>query len=315
MKWTIVLVIFDPLDNFAAAGAISRCISSIRRLQGDYELVAVNNNPLDKVPALTECLMGFREADVTVLEPNAALGTTGGFNLGLKNSTETTDYVAFMSIDCEIIDPQMLVRLEQTFIEFPSVGVLHPFSIYEDIAAYNLSKQFYPARFYTMVRDHAAIDSEERFHHISNTLLKSRSSRPKFKGPFTSFPLTFAAIRRSVIHAVGEFDGAAGASCGENDDFTFRCVRGGFLVGKATNTVVYHHRYLFYRLTHPTGVASVPHAEDGKKAQQWWLQKWGKPYPQLYFEWRWGKVASICARPYFACRPLVGKLKWKRYKW
>ncbi len=307
--WTIVLVVNDPLDRFTASGAISRCLSSIERLCGDYELVVVNNNGVAHVPALTEMLRGIRKPAVTIAEPNANLGTSGGFNLGLRSSNSKSDYVAFMSGDAEIIDCQMLQRLELTFERFSHVGVLHPISIYEDSTPYNLSRQFHSRHYFSKIRHHGAVDSEETIHQVSEALLRARSLTPIFSGRLPSFPLTFAAIKRSTIHSIGEFDEGVKGGCCENDDFAFRCLQSGLSVGRANNTCVYHHRYLFYRLTHPEGIADLPHAAVVNQAQEWWLQKWGVPYSELYFDWRWGKTVSLLAKPYFACRSVAGKLK------
>jgi GT2 family glycosyltransferase len=313
--WSIILVVFDPLDSFSAGGAIQRCISSINRLQGRFELIIVNNNPLARVPSLTRSLRELNAQNSLLLEPDGNLGSSGGFNVGLRAASTNSDFLAFMSADAEIIDGEMLERLEQTFRQFSKVGVLHPWSVFEDPREYNCSREYGAARCFTQIRDYGPIESEDMILRNSTALLRARSRHPRFKGPLRSMPLTFAAIRRSAINAVGTFDEGIKGVCCENDDFAFRCLRAGFDVGLAKNTSVYHHRYLFYRLTHRDDEALVPHAEAIDQSIQWWLRKWGKPYAQIYFDWRWGKAASLCAKPYFACRAIAGKLRRKIYRW
>src|SRR5271165_6575634 len=112
--WSIILLVYDPLDTFAQSGALEQTVASVLTLRGDYELLIVNNNPLAssvRLPAMLRELEQRNPGRVRVLSPDANLGSARGFNYALQQSDRQSEFVAFMSGDAEVIDLDMLTKL------------------------------------------------------------------------------------------------------------------------------------------------------------------------------------------------------------
>ena len=124
---------------------------------------------------------------------------------------------------------------------------------------------------------------------------------------FRSFPLTFAVLRRSALDEVGIFDERFTTVCHENDDLGFRMLRQGWKIGRLERVFVNHRRTLFRSLSAaaPLDASAVPHAEALRHSSHRWNEKWGKPYGEAYFEWRYGRRAMALMRPYFWLRRLA----------
>lgn len=312
--FSIIVPIFDPFDRFVSSGAIQRTLGKVFTLEGNCELIVVNNNPISMSPHLTQYLLvlaNSHSGKMKIVDPNANLGTARGFNAGLRVAHCNSQYLVFMSSDADIVDMKMLKKIQQTLASNPCVGIAHPVSVYEDSNEYNFSPKYSGKAFIRMIRQRLSPESAEIPDIELQKILKDVSVREGIEAPLPTMPLTFAVITRKLIEDIGSFDEGVQMGCHENNDLAYRALLGGFTVARLNNVFVNHRRLLFRNL----GVSgmrqsdAMPHSEALKQSTVWWNKKWGKPYIELYARWRWGLFACTIMLPYFWLRRLVILLK------
>jgi GT2 family glycosyltransferase len=303
-----VVPIYDPRDRFVPSGALQQGLESVFRLEGNFELILVNNNRLEETPRLTGFLRSFaarRAERVRLVEPDRNAGTAGGFNAGFRIASPERPYLVFMSQDAELVDHSMLPKIEEDLRRRPRIGVAHPMSVFEDVDSFNVSRRFSVRRFYRRARvsdGHGDLGPDE-IHSVLSDLAR----RSGVATALRSFPLTFAILRRSALEEVGTFDERFGLGCHENDDLAFRMVRSGRWIGRLDRVFVNHRRVLFRRLSTADSpdADEVPHADALRESTRRWKEKWGRPYAEVYTEWRFGRGIMALMRPYFWLRRLA----------
>ena len=283
-------------------------------MDGEYELIIVNNNPIDSHPRITEYLRTLRASRseiVKIVEPNQNLGTARGFNAGLRIARSDTPYLVYMSQDAEIFDPLMLHKIDQLMVADCRMGIVHPTSVYEDNDVYNFSASYGIKAFLQMIQYNPPATSTDitdtELHRIFSTV----SQRKGILAPLPSFPLTFAVIKRELVERIGSFDDGAGLACHENNDLAYRALLSGYIVGRLNGIFINHRRFIFRNLVleNESDRYELPHSKAIKQSAVWWKKKWGRPYIELYFKWRFGPLLFITMLPYFWIRRIAAHVK------
>jgi len=309
--FSIIVPIFDLFDRLVPSGAIQYALEKVLTLEEDFELIAVNNNPTNSCPQLTQYLRSLKKCHpekVKLVEPDMNLGTARGFNAGLRVAQPNSEYLVFMSSDADIVDPKMLGKIYHILVDEPHVGIAHPISVYEDGEEYNFSSKYSSKAFVRMIRRQCSLKSTEISHAELQRILDVVSRRNGIKAPLPSFPLTFAVIKRRLINQIGSFDEGVELGCGEDNDLAYRTLLAGFLVARLDGVFVNHRRFLFHNLC-ARETNSLPHPEAIKQSRDWWKRKWGRPYIELYTRWRFGSFLFTIMLPYFWLRRFASFIK------
>ncbi len=312
--FSIIVPVLDPFDRLVSAGAIQGALSKALALDGDFDVIIVNNNPTVLCPQLTRYLRSLTETNpdkIKIVEPNINIGTARGFNAGLRVANSSTPYLVFMSSDADIVDTLMLRKIQEIMDSNPRVGIAHPISVYEDLDIFNFSSKYGSKRLYRMIRDRYSVDSAEISHAEMEQILKKVSLCHGIKTPVPMTPLTFAIYRREMIDRIGSFDEGVELGCHETDDLGYRALLQGYGIARL-NTVFVNHRRLYIRNLVVAGTPEserLPHAEALRQSTLWWNNKWGRPYVELYARWRWGRSLFAVMLPYFWLRRFGLSLK------
>ncbi len=306
--YSIILPIYDPNDKFVSTGVIQQVIDNLLELSGNFELILVNNNSFDKCRRITEYLRSIVSqypSMIKLVELNSNRGTARGFNAGLKVARLNSKYIVFMSADAEIVDKQMLLKMETVLDKEPHIGILHPVSVFEDAECYNYSSQYGGYRFSKYLLGRSNIKPELTGKEIKEFNATISMRKTSYKNYLRTFPLTFAVIRRDMIKKVGSFDNGVEKACHENNDLAYRALLIGFNVARINNIFINHRRLLFRNLTVDENKKSMPHAEAIIQSTAWWNNKWGQPYDELYTRWRVGPFIFPFLKPYFWAKRLA----------
>jgi GT2 family glycosyltransferase len=312
--FSVIVPVFDPLDRFVAAGAIQRTFSRLLGLHGHFELIVVNNNPTDACPRVRDylrCLAITHRDLVAVIEPGVNLGTARGFNTALQVADPDSEYVVFCSTDADIVDPHMLPKIHAIMQEHRSIGIAHPLSVFEDFEAFNASRRYGRRVIYRLMRHGHPSESGDLSALEIRRILGRVSTKNGFDAPHRTTPLTFAVIRRQLIAEIGAFDEGVKQGCCENDDLSYRALVAGYTVARLRGLFVNHRRLLFHHLgvIGTPGSRRLPHSAALAQSLTWWKQKWGRPYIEMYAEWRLGRFLFALVAPYFRLRRVVVWLK------
>ena len=290
MKYQVVLVVHDPSDSFSHPAALAETLSSVEGLYGDFELVvSVNRSP--HCPRTSEFVSQWcvSRAWARCLLHEELHGTSASFNSGLAPLADDIDAVVLMSADALLIDHSLLLALTDAFDRWPSVGLVHPVSVFEDADMANFSDEWSAAEFVTLFTsltpqsDPVALDREltargERLAH------ECSSRAPGISGPRAVLPLTFLAMRTTTLSAVGLLDERWSAGY-ENLDLSLRAYQAGFTSVVVRNAFVMHRRMLFRSLGSygpaPSGMGSL----SGRQA---WHDKWGADPRTAWYTLRFG---------------------------
>jgi GT2 family glycosyltransferase len=312
--FSIIIPIIDPFDRFVTAGAIQSTLGKALALEGDFELIVVNNNPVSVCPQLTQYLRSLTRPNsekVKVLEPGLNLGTARGFNAGLRAAQPQSQYLVFMSSDADIVDLLMLKKIQLTMDNNPNIGIAHPISVYEDSNAFNFSSRYSIQAFRRMIRQQYSLESADIPDRELQYILKVVSGRRGTKSPFPGTPLTFAVHRRTTLDCVGSFDEGVEWGCYEVSDLGLRTLLSGYDVARL-NDVFVNHRRPYIRSLVVGGTPEslrLPHMDVIGQSAAWWNKKWGRPYTEIYAKWRYGSLLFTFMLPYFWARRLGGFLK------
>ena len=320
-------MVHDPSDSFSHPAALAETLSSVEGLYGDFELVvSVNRSP--HCPRTSEFVSQWcvSRAWARCLLHEELHGTSASFNSGLAPLADDIDAVVLMSADALLIDHRLLLALTDAFDRWPSVGLVHPVSVFEDADMANFSDEWSAAEFVTLFTsltpqsDPVALDREltargERLAH------ECSSRAPGISGPRAVLPLTFLAMRTTTLSAVGLLDERWSAGY-ENLDLSLRAYQAGFTSVVVRNAFVMHRRLLFRSLgsygPEPSEVSSL----SGLQA---WHDKWGADPRAAWYSARFGPcrsrliVAAFAraeAMPAVAARIRVARtraLRWHRH--
>ena len=312
--FSVIMPVLDPFDRFVQAGAIQSTLDKALDMEGNFELIVVNNNSVDTSPQLTQylkSLAGLYAGKIKIVEPGTNLGTARGFNAGLKVAQPDSEYLVFMSTDADIVDPAILVKIQEVMESHPRLGIAHPVSVFEDLDQYNFSSKYGIKTFRKMIRYPYLFESFEIPVGELNQILEDVSRRSGIKAPLPATPLTFAVYRREMITQIGSFDEGVEFGCYETDDLCYRALLNGYNVGRLNGIFVNHRRMYFRRLVigGTREANALPHSKIIKQSAAWWNEKWGRPYPELYAQWRWGQPLFTLMLPYFWLRRVGSALK------
>jgi GT2 family glycosyltransferase len=308
--FSIILPIYDPHDRFVTSGAVQAALARLGTLRGHYELIIVNNNEPNSSPILTSYLRQLKipRTSLIVVEAGSNAGTARGFNLGMERASAESKYLVFMSHDADVVDPDLLLRIDTAMNAHPHVGVAHPMSVYEDAEPFNWSRLYSAATFRNVIRKRVSVEeaevSEADLRDILRGVSQQRGVRTKL---LRHVPLTFAVIRREVVRRIGGFDEGCRLGCGENNDFCYRTLQAGFTIGRINSAFVNHRRYYFRCLVgaeHPEGISPLAI----NQANEWWHTKYGRPYIEVYYRFLLGAYLFTLVSPLFYARRVAGSM-------
>jgi GT2 family glycosyltransferase len=312
---SIIAPIYDPNDSLVPMGVLPEMLEKIRRLEGEKELILVSNSP--KSLKLREYIKNSvsEESWCKGVFSTKNLGSARGFNAGLEVASEKSEIYIFMSADADIIDFKMLNKIQQAFEDHVNLGIVHPYSVFEDSNIYNVSRRLSYRTFLKGIKlGKKAFEMEPSEKELTNILLTLRPVGTIVRSPLKTFPLTFAAIAKKVILKVGSFDNQFLFTCGENNDLAFRALKAGFKVGRLGNTLVNHRRFTVRELTakNESELQKLPHIGiAASQAADYWIEKYGRNYDEIYFEFCWGPFLSKVFYPYLLIKRIARNIKIK----
>jgi GT2 family glycosyltransferase len=234
MRYCIVLVVYDPHDLYSRPCALPAALRSVESLRGEFRL-EVTVNAASRCPGTVAFLRAWcaeREwAHLRVLRDNE--GIAAAFNASVYSVLTDYDAFVFMSGDALLVDNAVLQTFSDAFERWQRVGALHPVSVFEDADDANYSTEWDIASFGRALRswEGSSVSSllDDPFSDGVGSLLQVCRSRPlRVTRPHLVLPLTFWAVRASVLLAVGPMD-ERWRFCYENMDFALRAYLAGAL--------------------------------------------------------------------------------------
>lgn len=311
--FSIIIPIIDPFDRFVKAGAIQTLLDKILYLQGDFEVIIVINTPAKDCPLLCEYLESIKNSNkkIKIINADKNLGTARGFNRGFQECNPSSEFLVFVSSDTDVITTDLLVRIESIMKMDSTIGIGHPYSVWEDSDDFNISSKYSSKKFYNSIKN-KSLDDEAFLNQDALKLLIQRKSA--IKEEFTDVmvtPLTFAVYRRSMIESIGGFDEGILYGCYETDDLAYRALKAGYRVVRFNRLLVNHRRHFIRKLVleGTPSIYNLPHTQALSQATQWWHDKYKIPYVELYFKHRYGAFIYSIAFPWFLFRRLLGRIK------
>ena len=312
--FSIIVPVLDPFDRLVQAGAVQCALSKALSMSGNFELIIVNNNQLISCGNLTQYLRSLADTypnRIKLVEPNLNLGTSRGFNAGLRVAKAESRYLVFMSTDADIVDPLMLEKIQRKMDSEPTIGIAHPYSVFEDMDVFNVSSKYNSRAFRSMIRISPASEPDDISEEEIRKIIYSVSCQKGIRSPLPATPLTFAVYKREMINRIGSFDEGVEFGCYENLDLGIRALHSGYQVVRL-NDIFVNHRRLHIRNLIVGGTKeskTLPHSDVIGQAQVWWDKKWGRPYREIYGRWRYGKYWFSLMLPYYIFRRKAGSLK------
>ncbi len=289
---TIVLVVYDPADKLGCRTGLGECLESIKLLEGDYELIVVNNcsgNPSTRA-FLAKELSGLRHSKLLDLNENK--GTSGGFNAGAALANKKSKALVYMSPDAQVVQPNLLNQCLKGLHSHTNVGIVHPFSVFEDNKEYNLNKKLSVEAFRTAYGAEQQSDLQPPeliglFRQIRSNSLLSRALH--------AFPLTFAVIKREPFTRIGGFDEGFRFGCYENIDLALRLRRAGYTVHRLNTAVINHRRSQLRGLTDVDRSMKdeAPHARIIEISRAYWQRKYGQPLQRVLLSESHGQFVGM----------------------
>jgi hypothetical protein len=314
MRYCIILVVYDPHDAYARSCALPAALQSVESLHGDFRLV-VTVNAAERCPRTVAFLQAWcaeREwADVRLHRLNE--GIAAAFNASVHGVLADYDAFVFMSGDALLVDHDVLHTFSAAFMRWPRVGALHPVSVFEDANDANYSREWDVTSFGRALRSYEAagvsnLEGDPFTDRVAVLVQACRSRNLRVTRPHLVLPLTFWAVRQSVLRAVGPLD-ERWRFCYENMDFALRAYLAGAESAVVQNTFVFHRRVLF-RLLGSMDVSdpqtsvlsqrreherwyysSEPKTQDTSQemgGEALWRRKWGRAPGRAFDEARYG---------------------------
>jgi GT2 family glycosyltransferase len=200
-----------------------------------------------------------------------------------------------MSGDALLVDHDVLDTFSAAFKRWPHVGALHPVSVFEDANDSNYSREWDGETFHRALRSYEAVglddlDEDPFTDRVAALVQACRSRELRVTRPRLVLPLTFWAVRQSVLNAVGLMD-ERWRFCYENMDFALRAYLAGAESAVVQNAFVFHRRVLF-RLMGSYDV-SDPQTTQEMDGEALWRHKWGRAPGRAWDEARYGVVVSV----------------------
>jgi GT2 family glycosyltransferase len=294
MKFTLILVVYDPGDLFTHSRALPVAFESIFTLEGDPDIVVANNTDPAESPRTAAYLKTLPASypGVRLIEHGRNYGCSGGFNRAVRALADPGDILVYVSCDALIVDPKVLLKMACVFKAKKKVGALHPMSAYEDFGKANVSRAW-SYDVYLEELDRAGNDPEsltdEPHEAISIVLGDIARRKPgRLRGPLPQLPLTFYAVRRDLFLSLGGFQEEFIAGW-ENIDLAFRMYKKGYHSCIMENTFVFHRRLLF-RILGQAG-KNQQLIRDVESGENVWNRLWdGVPPADAWRDLRHGKI-------------------------
>ena len=313
---SLIVPIYDPNDSLVPAQVLPRLVEKVKRLEGENELILVNNSPKSqRLNLYLNELVAINGSWCKKIVCPENLGVSRGFNAGLTLASATSTIFVFMSTDADIVDFKMLTKIERAFTNDVTLGIAHPYSAFEDVDTYNINRQLSYRSFKQAVKSGSkALEVEPSEDALSEIVRSLENAEQTVLSPIKSFPMTFAAISKELILNIGSFDNRFLFGCHENNDLAFRSLKAGYKVGRLNNIFVNHKRFTVRELTVKTDkeLKQLPHGAAVAQAGEWWLEKYRKNYDEIYFEFRYGYFLFKVFYLYFLAIRVVRKLILKR---
>ncbi|MDD5168434.1 MAG: glycosyltransferase [Syntrophales bacterium] len=295
MKFTLLLVVYDPFDRFSHPRALPVAVDSIFRLEGDVDIAIVNNTDPAKAPNTSAYLRMLAERDsrIRLIELDRNYGCSGGFNRGVNAMDHVNDILVYMSCDALIVDPHVLSKIGEAFGKYAKIGAIHPLSVYEDFNEANYNDDWSFQAFLKLletVDEDAQVLPDEPEEEINRILLGIKREKPSaLRYPLPQLPLTFYAVRKDVFFDLGGFNEEFIAGW-ENIDFALRAYKKGYKSAILKNSFVFHRRLLFRGLGQ-AGQNQQILINDVKAGEAVWNRLWGGiPHADVFRDLRHGRL-------------------------
>ncbi|MDQ5984340.1 MAG: hypothetical protein CSYNP_00033 [Syntrophus sp. SKADARSKE-3] len=295
MTFTLVLVVYDPYDRFSHPRALPAAIESIFTLEGDVDVVLVNNTDPAQAPLTSEYLKRLPEKypRIRLIELDRNYGCSGGFNRGIRALDNPGDILVYMSCDALIVDPKVLLKMGAVFGKHKKIGALHPLSIYEDSNEANVSRNWSFQAFLKVLDEtgedlkHLPAEPEGAIAAILEDI--GREKPGAMRVPLSQLPLTFYAVRKALFLELKGFNEEFIAGW-ENIDFALRMYKLGYKSAIMKDAFVFHRRLLF-RALGQAGQNQQILLNDVRAGEAVWNRLWGGvPHADVFRDLRHGKL-------------------------
>ncbi len=299
MTFTLVLVVYDPGDLFTHPRALPAAIESIFTLEGDVEIVIVNNTDPALSPVTSAYLKTLPPAypRIRLVELDRNYGCSGGFNRGIRALENPGDILVYMSCDALIVDPKILSKMAAVFGAQKKIGALHPLSVYEDFGEANVSRNWSFDAFLKVLeesdQDPQRLPAEptEAIASILRDIGLEKSGA--LRGPLPQLPLTFYAVRKDLFFSLNGFNEEFIAGW-ENIDMALRMYKKGYRSAIMKDAFVFHRRLLF-RILGQAGQNQQLLINDVQNGEVVWNRLWGGvPHADVWRDLRHGKILHRC---------------------
>lgn len=314
--FSLIVPIYDPNDSLVPAQVLPRLVEKVKRLEGEKELILVNNSPKSRrLNLYLNELVAINGSWCKKIVCPENLGAARGFNAGLTLASDKSTILVFMSTDADIVDFKMLTKIERAFTNDVTLGIAHPYSAFEDADIYNINRQLSYRSYKKAVKSGGkALDVEPSEGAISRIVRSLENAEQTVLSPIKTVPMTFTAIAKKLILNIGSFDNGFLFGCHENNDLSYRSLKAGYKVGRLNNIFVNHKRFTVRELTvkNSEELKQLPHGAAGAQAGEWWLEKYRKNYNEIYFEFRYGYFLFKVFYLYFLAIRVIRKLILKR---
>lgn len=299
MTFTLVLVVYDPCDLFTHPRALPAALESIFTLEGDLEIVVVNNTDPARSPVTSAYLKSLpaQYPRIRLIELDRNYGCSGGFNRGIRALKNPGDILIYMSCDALIVDPKMLLKMAAVFETQKKIGALHPLSVYEDFGEANVSRDWSFDAFLKVLeksdQDPQQLPDEPREAIASILRDVAREKTGALRGPLPQLPLTFYALRKDLFFSLNGFNEEFIAGW-ENIDMALRMYKKGYRSAIMKDTFIFHRRLLF-RILGQAGQNQQLLLQDVQNGEAVWNRLWGGiPHADVWRDLRHGKILHRC---------------------
>jgi GT2 family glycosyltransferase len=310
--FSLIVLVHDPYDRFVSGGVIAPLLESVFSLNGNFEVVVVDNNPNNATPALRDYLdrlapsQGFR-----TVHTGMNLGVAAGYNAGARACRSDSDYLVFISSDTQVVDPDSLLKMHRAIESRRDIGLAQPMSVFEDVEYLNISSRFglqvYREYWKNRLPDSPILDlSNDEIRELQEIADRNNG----LLVPVNRFGFTFLLIKRVVWREVGELDEDF-PYCFENIDYLLRALKKGYKTAVVKNVFLNHRRPLVRVLC---GAGTGENAGDlfrsaYQSSEKVWYRKWGAPPDTICDEAIYGKNGLRFRNLITSTRSRLGSIK------
>ncbi|GIV80529.1 MAG: hypothetical protein KatS3mg050_4923 [Litorilinea sp.] len=217
----VVICVHNALDD------VRRCLSSVlAHTAPPYSLILVDDG---SEPPTRDFLTAFAtEHGAILLRNETARGYCRAANQGMRQST--ADFVLLLNSDT-VVTPQWLDRLLACAESDPRIGLVGPLS---NTASYQSIPEIEEDGDWAENTLPEGVNVDEMARRLAHYSARLYPTVPFLNG-------FCYLIRRQVINDIGYFDeDLFGTGYGEEDDYTLRARRAGWLAALADDTFVFH---------------------------------------------------------------------------